>query len=66
MVWFGEIEGKLAKLSMTTFTYSSSTKLFYATYTQSATDRFAGRGQVVRKTVYGQVNMKREQEKGRP
>jgi hypothetical protein len=29
LVWFGEIERKLAKLSMTTFTYRSSSKLFY-------------------------------------
>jgi hypothetical protein len=29
LVWFGEIERKLAKLSMTTFAYRSSSKLFY-------------------------------------
>jgi hypothetical protein len=29
LVWFGEIERKLAKLSMTTFTYRSSSYLFY-------------------------------------
>jgi hypothetical protein len=29
LVWFGEIERKLAKLSMTAFTYSSSSQLFY-------------------------------------
>jgi len=29
LVWFGEIERKLAKLSKTTFTYRSSSKLFY-------------------------------------
>jgi hypothetical protein len=29
LVWFGEIERKLAKLSMPTFTYRSSSKLFY-------------------------------------
>ncbi len=28
-VWFGEIERKLAKLLKTTFTYRSSSKLFY-------------------------------------
>jgi hypothetical protein len=28
-VWFGEIERKLAKLSKTTFTYRSSSSLFY-------------------------------------
>jgi hypothetical protein len=28
-VWFGEIERKLTKLSMTNFTYRSSTLLFY-------------------------------------
>jgi hypothetical protein len=27
--WFGEIERKLAKLSMPTFTYRSSSLLFY-------------------------------------
>jgi hypothetical protein len=31
LVWFGEIERKLAKLSKTTFTYRSSSYLFYAT-----------------------------------
>ena len=30
LVWFGEIERKFAKLSMTTFTYRSSSYLFYA------------------------------------
>jgi hypothetical protein len=30
LVWFGEIERKLAKLSKTTFTYRSSSYLFYA------------------------------------
>jgi hypothetical protein len=30
LVWFGEIERKLAKLSMTTFAYRSSSYLFYA------------------------------------
>ncbi len=30
MIWFGEIERKLAKLSMTTVTYRSSSSLFYA------------------------------------
>jgi hypothetical protein len=30
LVWFGEIERKLAKLSKTTFTYRSSSLLFYA------------------------------------
>jgi hypothetical protein len=29
LVWLGEIERKLAKLSMTTFTYCSSSKLIY-------------------------------------
>jgi hypothetical protein len=29
LVWFGEIERKLAKLSKTTFTYRSSSQLFY-------------------------------------
>ncbi len=29
LVWFGEIERKLAKLSKTTFTYRSSSELFY-------------------------------------
>ncbi len=29
LVWFGEIERKLAKLSMPTFTHPSSSKLFY-------------------------------------
>jgi hypothetical protein len=29
MVWFGEIERKLAELSKTTLTYRSSSKLFY-------------------------------------
>jgi hypothetical protein len=29
LVWFGEIERKLAKLSMPTFTYRSSSLLFY-------------------------------------
>jgi hypothetical protein len=29
MVWLGEIERKLAKLSKTTFTYRSSSLLFY-------------------------------------
>ncbi len=29
MAWFGEIERKLAKLSMTTFTCRSSSQLFY-------------------------------------
>jgi hypothetical protein len=29
LVWFGEIERKLAKLSMTTFAYRSSSYLFY-------------------------------------
>ena len=29
LVWFGEIERKLAKLSKTTFTYRSSSSLFY-------------------------------------
>jgi hypothetical protein len=29
-VWFGEMERKLAKLSKTTFTYRSSSELFYA------------------------------------
>jgi hypothetical protein len=29
LAWFGEIERKLAKLSMTTFTYRSSSYLFY-------------------------------------
>jgi hypothetical protein len=31
LVWFGEIERKLAKLSMPTFTYRSSSYLFYGT-----------------------------------
>jgi hypothetical protein len=30
LVWFGETESKLAKLSATTFTYRSSSSLFYA------------------------------------
>ena len=30
LVWFGEIGRKLAKLSKTTFTYRSSSELFYA------------------------------------
>jgi hypothetical protein len=30
LVWFGEIERKLAKLSMPAFTYRSSSQLFYA------------------------------------
>jgi hypothetical protein len=30
LVWFGEKERKSAKLSMTTFAYRSSSKLFYA------------------------------------
>ncbi len=29
LVWFGEIERKLTKLSIPTFTYRSSSKLFY-------------------------------------
>jgi hypothetical protein len=29
LVWFGEVERKLAKLSKTTFTYRSSSYLFY-------------------------------------
>jgi hypothetical protein len=29
MVWFGEIEKKLSKLSKTTFTYRSTSYLFY-------------------------------------
>jgi hypothetical protein len=29
LVWFGELERKLAKLSKTTFTYRSSSYLFY-------------------------------------
>jgi hypothetical protein len=29
LVWFGEIERKLAKLSTTTFTYRSSSYLFH-------------------------------------
>jgi hypothetical protein len=29
LVWFGETERKLAKFSMTTFTYRSSSYLFY-------------------------------------
>jgi hypothetical protein len=29
LVWFGEIKRKLAKLSMTTFAYRSSSKLLY-------------------------------------
>jgi hypothetical protein len=29
LVWFGEIERKLAKLTMPTFTYRSSSELFY-------------------------------------
>jgi hypothetical protein len=29
LAWFGEIERKLAKLSMPTFTYPSSSLLFY-------------------------------------
>jgi hypothetical protein len=33
LIWFGEIERKLAKLSMTTFTYRSSSYLFYGTDT---------------------------------
>ena len=32
LVWFGEIERKLAKLSMPTFTYRSSSYLFYGLY----------------------------------
>jgi hypothetical protein len=32
LVWFGEIERKLAKLSKTTFTYRSSSYLFYGIY----------------------------------
>jgi hypothetical protein len=31
LVWFGEIERKLAKLSMPTFTYRLSSSLFYGT-----------------------------------
>jgi hypothetical protein len=30
LVWFGEIERKFAKLSIPTFTYRSSSLLFYA------------------------------------
>jgi hypothetical protein len=29
LVWFGEIERKLAKISMPTFTYRSTSELFY-------------------------------------
>jgi hypothetical protein len=29
LVWFGEIERKLIKLSKTTFTYRSSSKFYY-------------------------------------
>ena len=29
LVWFGEMERKIAKLSMTTFAYRSSSELFY-------------------------------------
>jgi hypothetical protein len=32
LVWFGEKERKLAKLSMTTFTYRSSSYLFYGKF----------------------------------
>jgi hypothetical protein len=32
LVWFGEIERKLAKLSMTTFAYRSSATFIYRSY----------------------------------
>ncbi len=32
VVWFGELERKLAKLSKTTFAYCSSSYLFYASH----------------------------------
>jgi hypothetical protein len=35
LVWFGEIEQKLAKLSKTAFTYRSSSYLFYASEYQN-------------------------------
>jgi hypothetical protein len=37
LVWFGEIERKLTKLSMTTFTYRSSSYSFYGTNTHTNT-----------------------------
>jgi hypothetical protein len=35
LVWFGEIERKLTKLSMPTFTYHSSSYLFYSAVSQT-------------------------------
>jgi hypothetical protein len=42
LVWFGEIERKLAKLSMTTFTYRSSSYLFYGSNTHTNTRSIPG------------------------
>jgi hypothetical protein len=36
LVWFGEIERKVAKLSMTTLTYRSSSLLFYGSVCHAA------------------------------
>jgi hypothetical protein len=41
LVWFGEIERKFAKLSMATFTYPSSSLLFYAFITLYGRQLFA-------------------------
>jgi hypothetical protein len=48
LVWFGEIERKLAKLSMTTFTYRSSSYLFYVFH---GTDLFLHRSISTRRRI---------------
>jgi hypothetical protein len=40
-VWFEEIERKFAKLSMTTFNYLSSSKLFYGSACPNSTNALA-------------------------
>jgi hypothetical protein len=52
VVWFGEIERKLAKLLMTTFAYRSSSYLFYA-YIPHLTENLVCKGQLYPREITG-------------
>jgi hypothetical protein len=50
-VWFGEIERKLAKLSKTTFTYRSSSYLFYGCQLSAVSGQSGGKIGLLRKKI---------------
>jgi hypothetical protein len=56
LVWFGEIKRKLAKLSMTTFAYRSSSELFYVlTVKWRENENRAKKVLIVRSSFYREI-----------